>query len=143
MLMRDYHVFCLDLRKRRVHHGRHCRNSCCFDISHLGSASTGFFSSMCVSSAWLASNQVCCPCEASDWSASNTPIDQIHLTAQVHSPSIRSLDELPVVNPGKRRLHDEIHLVRRTPDAQDIIRHLLLEQSDDSTATACHGVLAI
>lgn len=70
-------------------------------------------------------------------------VDQIRLMAQVHSSSIRYLEKLRIVNHGEPCLHDKIHLVRKTPDTQDIICRLLLEQSDDSTVTACHGVLAI
>lgn len=42
-LLRDDHVLCLHLRKRRVHHGCNYRNSRCCDISHPGTRINGLF----------------------------------------------------------------------------------------------------
>jgi len=68
---------------------------------------------------------------------------QVLLFTQVDREGVRDLGERAVVDLAGGVLDDEVDLMRRTPDAQDLVDSLLGHQSDEPAEPSRHCVLAV
>ncbi|CAK9858221.1 unnamed protein product [Sphagnum jensenii] len=68
---------------------------------------------------------------------------QVGLLTEVNREGVRNLGERVVADLAGRVLDDEVDLMRRTPDAQDLMDDLLDHQRDELAEPACHRVLVV
>jgi hypothetical protein len=68
---------------------------------------------------------------------------QVLLFTQVDHEGVRDLGECVVADLAGGVHDDEVDLMRRTPDAQDLVDGLLGHQRDEPAEPSCHCVLAV
>ncbi len=74
----------------------------------------------------------CCPSQA-----------VIGLLAEMHCEAMCHFGECAVADHDRRIMNDEVHLVRTTPYAQDLVGVLLVHEHHKSAFPSGHGVLTV